>query len=114
MGTGTAPDLDCAEEAVDHLRRIEHQQQDALLLAHAEPLAERRAQAIDLFVQLAVRDPPIAAFDCDRAGATLLEVPVDEVGGGVHFSTDETCLVSDSSWCQLCDKSSAFCQFIAG
>ena len=45
-------DLDRAEEAVDHLRRIEHQQQDALFRTHAEPLAKRRAHAIDLFVQL--------------------------------------------------------------
>ena len=74
-------DLDRPEERVDECRRIEAQDQNALLESDPE-LAERVAAAIDVPCKLAVRDGlPLAADRDDRLADTAMRI--DECLGGV-------------------------------
>ena len=77
--------LDCAKKRVDELRAVEHQQQHALLGADTQ-LLEHRPDAVDLVVQLLIRNAAIAALDRYGGATAFVEMAVDEVTGGVERS----------------------------
>ena len=72
-------DLDRSEERVDERRTVEQQKENPLLAPHADSIAQRRTESIDAFVHLPVGHPLVAALDGDFAGASLVDVPIDEV-----------------------------------
>jgi hypothetical protein len=71
-------DLDRAKKRVDELRAVEQQQQDALLDAHVEHVAQGVAESIDVVEHLTIRDPLGPKLDGDVAAASFGDVAIDE------------------------------------
>ena len=76
-------DLHGAEEGVDHLWRIQHQEQDAILDPDVE-LPQQITDSIGVLEDPGVADLEVAGVDGDFVATTFGHVSVDKVGSGVH------------------------------
>ena len=64
-------DLDGAEERGNHLRPVQHQQDNAFLGPDAELAPQGRPDPVHLFVKIPIRQPAIAALDRHRVRPAL-------------------------------------------
>ena len=84
QGHRDGADLDGTEEGGNHLRQIEHQQQDTFFRPDAELVPEGVPRPVDLLLKFAIRQPAAVALDCNRFRSSFVDMAVDEVGSGVE------------------------------
>src|SRR5262249_41509240 len=73
-------DFYCTEKTVSKFGSVRKQEQEALFHARAKFFAKCVAEAVDVVVELRIRDALVSAFNGDAVPAGFSDVAVDEVG----------------------------------